>query len=50
MTILSDLFSGYQKLNVLDKVAKLQAARVAAHDPDFKRLWLEKAVALQRKI
>ena len=46
MSMAGDLFKGYEMVRHLDKVAKLTAAGLTAHDPRFKRLWHEKAMEL----
>ena len=46
MSMAGDLFKGYGMVRKLDKVAKLTAAGLTAHDPDFKRIWHEKAMEL----
>ena len=46
MSTAGDLFKGYETVRNLDKVAKLTAAGLTAHDPGFKRLWHEKAMEL----
>ena len=46
MSLTEDLFKGYETVRNLEKVAKLTAAGLTAHDPGFKRLWHEKAMEL----
>ena len=46
MSLTDDLFKGYETVRKLEKVAKLTAAGLTAHDPRFKRLWHEKAMEL----
>ena len=46
MSLTEDLFKGYETVRNLEKVAKLTAAGLTAHDPDFKRIWHEKALEL----
>ena len=46
MSMAGDLFKGYEAVRKLEKVAKLTAAGLTAHDPRFKRLWHEKAMEL----
>ena len=46
MSMAGDLFKGYETVRNLEKVAKLTAAGLTAHDPGFKRLWHEKAMEL----
>jgi len=46
MSLTDDLFKGYETVRKLEKVAKLTAAGLTAHDPDFKRIWHEKAMEL----
>ena len=46
MRMAGDLFKGYETVRNLDKVSKLTAAGLTAHDPRFKRLSHEKAMEL----
>lgn len=46
MSMAGDLFKGYEAVRKLEKVAKLTAAGLTANDPDFKRIWHEKAMEL----
>ena len=46
MSMAGDLFKGYEAVRKLEKVAKLTAAGLTGHDPDFKRIWHEKAMEL----
>jgi hypothetical protein len=46
MSMAGDLFKGYETVRHLDKVAKLTAAGLTAHDAGFKRIWHEKAMEL----
>ena len=46
MSMAGDLFKGYEAVRKLEKVAKLTAAGLTAHDPDFKSQGHEKAMEL----
>jgi hypothetical protein len=46
MSLTDDLFKGYETVRKLEKVAKLTAAGLTAHDAGFKRVWHEKAMEL----
>lgn len=46
VSMAGDLFKGYEMVRKLEKVARLTAAGLTAHDPGFKRIWHEKAMEL----
>ena len=45
--LLEEFFQNQRLVNQMGRVARCESAAARANDPNFKRLWLEKADALR---
>ena len=45
--LLEEFFQNQRLVNQMGRVARCESAAARANDPDFKRLWLDKADAIR---
>ena len=45
--LLEEFFQSMRIINQMGRVARCESAAARANDPDFKRLWLDKADAIR---